>query len=378
MTLVMPQIVVLDSSTLGKMASDYSSRIDGERSKSRETLKRLTDAGVYVAFTLTHIFELLRHENQDVVRNRLRFFRDMPLVAWVRPYDRTWFPGGIPDLLSRELHAVIHGKATNWQQVIAQVRPDLWETGVGADMFVDDEELWSAIAIEAKQQLQNEQYVASISRTDAGEVRDLPVATARQLRERPKEHRATYMKEFTRKMQLQLDYHGDSRLERSPQIAEQWTTKTVRDVAAMEAAGGDPIDRLFESYNVPKDFVTPDMKVSELGELAVYVKQLALLAERIRPKVSVGIRNIPPETLPSYVLERRLRAIQQGAIRVSGSDLGDGNIAPLVMYADSVEVDKRTFEFLNQIKRAHPTVGVLMGSFIRSGDYSQLPKRLAK
>jgi len=47
------------------------------------------------------------------------------------------------------------------------------------------------------------------------------------------------------------------------------------------------------------------------------------------------------------------------AERVSGSDLSDQHLATLVLYADGVEVDKRTNEYLRQVERAAPGLAVL-------------------
>lgn len=67
--------------------------------------------------------------------------------------------------------------------------------------------------------------------------------------------------------------------------------------------------------------------------------------------------------------------VQRKAERVSGSDLGDGHIAMLTFYADAVEVDKRTREFLSQVRRADPTLGSLMCTFFSSSDYAEIPNR---
>ncbi|HLQ45231.1 MAG TPA: hypothetical protein VK137_10915, partial [Planctomycetaceae bacterium] len=61
--------------------------------------------------------------------------------------------------------------------------------------------------------------------------------------------------------------------------------------------------------------------------------------------------------------------------RVSGSDLGDGQLAVLVLYADAVQVDKRTSHYLEQIKRRNPDLGDLMCPFFKESDYSKIPDR---
>jgi hypothetical protein len=375
MALFRPHLLVLDSATLGNVSRDYWNTSEVLRNKARTFVGRLRDRGVYVTFTFTHVLELLRHQNESVVHDRLSFLRALPFIAWLRPYGRDWFPGSAADLFARELHAFVHVAKRDWRSIVDNVRMDLWETGVGSEMFVDDDDLWSAFRKKAQHQQRHERYIASVARTDPGNVSHLTVAQVKQLPARPKLERASYARRFVATMKAQLEQHGDRRLEDPQEAAATFANDTFDRIELFEAAGGDPIQRLLESRGVPTGLVTDTMTVADIGQLAVYIKQLAILSKVLQPRVTVTIHDVPPETLPSYVIERRLAAAQLNAARVSGSDLGDGQIAPLVLYADGVEVDKRTCEYLTQVKRNCPAVAGLMGHFFRSGDYSEIPER---
>lgn len=373
MGLAFPRLVVLDSATLGKVSADYWSHDTERRNKARTLLKRLQDRGVHVALTFTHVSELLRHGDAAIVRGRLSFLRSIPLIAWLRPYDRNWFLGNNVDLLCRELHAVLHGSARTWRDVIEAVRPDFWETGTGADMFVEDNPIWSLIPRISRDQHESEKHVASVARTDPGNVSNMKLCDVLRLPIRPKEERAAYMRRFAVDLQKQMDRHGDKRFDQSPAVAVAFAKSTLQHIESMEAIEGPLLERMAACRDVPPEFVDPEMTIAELGALAVYAKQLAILHKSIRPTIAVTMTDVPPNTLPSYVLEQRLAGIQRRAERVSGSDLGDGTIAPLVFYADAVEVDKRTGEYLKQIQQSEPQLAKLMGPFFRSPDYSRLP-----
>jgi len=178
-------------------------------------------------------------------------------------------------------------------------------------------------------------------------------------------------------MQMQLERHGDRRLESPQRAAFAFSRATMHDVDRFETAGGDPLDRMLEHHEIPKDLMTLGMTVADLGQLAIYTSQLKLIGGHLEPPAFVTIRDVPPDTLPSFVLQRRLSAIQRDAVRVSGSDLGDGHIAPLTLYVDGLEVDKRTCEFLKQIQRADESLAALMQPFFRSTDYGGIPDRFA-
>lgn len=108
MPLIHPRFILLDTATLANMSRDFWSEQEKLRCKSRDVISRLRDEAWYITFTLAHVQELLSHEDDSVVRGRIAFLRQLPFIAWLRPYDRNWFPGGIPDLLRRELHCVVH------------------------------------------------------------------------------------------------------------------------------------------------------------------------------------------------------------------------------------------------------------------------------
>lgn len=377
MPLAVPKFVVLDSSTLGKISRDYWCQDRTRREKAQRFVNRLTERGIYLAFRHTHILELLQHNSDEIVRDRLRFLRGIPLIAWLRPYDRSWFPGSLPDLLTRELHAFVHCSAPNWRDIVADVRPDLWETGVGSEMFVENDQLWSAVRAEAMDQHERDKKIASLSRTDAGGINHLKIRELLGIPNRPKNERTAYMQGFAREMKRQMERHGDKRFKASGNAAVVFAKARLKDIEDIEATGGDTILRLLESRNIPLELVDLEMTVDDIGELAIYERQLKLVADKLEPHAKLTMRDVPPETLPSYVIERRLRSIQQKAERISGSNFGDGHIAPLVLYADAVEVDKRTFEFLNQIRRADTKFDSLVGRYFRSGDYTEIPERLS-
>ena len=373
MPLARPQFIVLDSATLGKASHDFWSSNSVLRDKARTFVTRLQDRGVYITITTTHVLELLGHGNDSVARNRLKFLQELPLIAWIRPYNRNWFPGSFLDLLLRELHAVVHDAKSGWRSIVEHVRTDLWETGLGSEMFVDDDRLWSAVRKEAQRQVPSGQYVASISRTDPGNINTLTIGEVKQLPKRPKAKRDAFMRRFVETMNVQLQQHGDRRLNDSENVARTFTDGVIRDIDLAEAAGGDAIEQMLEYRGIPQDLVTDDMTVGDVGQLAVYIEQLKIITPELRPRAVVTVHDIPLETLPSYVLEHRLVTTQRKAIRVSGSDLGDGNIAPLVLYADGVEVDRRTHEYLKQVRRACPAIAGLMGQFFSSADYAEIP-----
>jgi hypothetical protein len=130
-----------------------------------------------------------------------------------------------------------------------------------------------------------------------------------------------------------------------------------------------------EQAGIPKELIDPEMTIGEIGELAVYAEQLKIFSRNLNPSCSISMRDVTPDTLPSYALERGLAGIQRKAERVSGSDIGDRQLAPLAFYVDVIEVDKRTFEYVRQLRRAEPNLDQLLGRFLASSDYIQIAEQ---
>jgi len=84
--------------------------------------------------------------------------------------------------------------------------------GVGAEMFVDNELLWSWLRQESIEQLAEEKYIASMARTDPGQLSNVTYGESQHLPIRSKEERPTYLNQFTTDLQRQLARHGDRRL----------------------------------------------------------------------------------------------------------------------------------------------------------------------
>jgi len=371
--LILPKIAIIDSATLGKVSHDFWSSDESVRRKAHTWLTEMQHQSIYIGFTLTHVFELIRHQDDKIVRDRLAFLHQLPYIAWVRPYDRAWFPGGIPDLLRRELHAFLHRGKRTWSEIRDDVRSELWETGVGSEMFVKDSHLWNTLRAEAIAQHQHEKYVASVARTDPGHINQTKLREAVQFERRRKDEIVPFMRQFAATMKEQLDEHGDERLSNSTDISIDFANNTLKRLAGLEKQGGDVFEGLLALRGVPIEWIHPELTIGDIGELAVYVERLTQLSGGLVPRLHVTAKEVPPNTLPAYVFERRLTSIQRKAARVSGSDFGDSHLSVLSLYADGVEVDKRTHEYLRQIRRTDPTLTELLGNVFRCSDYSIIP-----
>ena len=378
MILAKPKLISLDSSTLGKVAKDYFSSDAQRRLDARTFIEQLTELGVYVALSLTQIIEVIRHQNDVVTTNRLRFLARLPLIAWVRPYDNSWFVGSAVSIAVRELHSLVHEGASNWSDIVSITRERLWETGTGKDMFVEENPVWNILVGEARKYQSDEQYISSIAKSDPEGLFDRKLSELFSLPRRPIEKRREYFGQFASKMTANIKTHGDKRIsdEEAQSISTDFALDTIERIENYEAQGGDVLQNILQNSGVPASLINHNMTMGEFGELCVLASKLKMAADKINPPIKITLESYGPEALPSMTLDRRLAAIQQNEQRVSGSDLGDGHISVLSLYCDAIEVDKRTLPFLNRIRRDDTGLDKLMGTLFRKPDYRLIPKTL--
>lgn len=82
--------------------------------------------------------------------------------------------------------------------------------------------------------------------------------------------------------------------------------------------------------------------------------------------------NLKEDNCPTWLLWKELYKIRIKAQRASGSDINDGFLAGLCLYADLTIVDKRTHEYLTQIKRKSKILKEHINQFEKLSHYYQL------
>jgi hypothetical protein len=380
MVIHVPKFLALDSSTLGKIARDHWSGRADKLAKAKSLIAQLLDANVYIVLSYTHVCELLRHDDVGVAKERVTWLGTLPMVAWIRPYSGHWWVGGMGDIALRELSAIVHNTAVDWTEIFNHVRPDLLETGVGSEMFVDRPEFWSMVRSHAQQNLDNQIYIASLARSDWAGAYSRKFKEFEPLGEVPPSNtQATNLQamKMTHAIERDLIEHGDKRISAS-YAAMEFVSDLMKDLGEIESIGGNPYHAIMEHFGIPKEMVTPNTSIGEIGEMGIHAAHLKLLAAALKPQVPVSIRDVTPNSLPSFTVERELLRDQHGADRVDGSDLGDCHLVPLALYLDAVEVDKRTHDHVRKMRKRNTKIAEHLRHVFRCSDYGRITAELAK
>lgn len=142
----------------------------------------------------------------------------------------------------------------------------------------------------------------------------------------------------------------------------------------LQTLNGSPTERIIQitdHFNIPREIVHLQMTLAELGDLAHFSGNLTILNRRLQPKEPFSLQTISPNSCPSFSLRRELRACQHKEQRVTGSNLNDVTLAAISIYADFTQVDKRTNEYVGQIRGKHQ-IGKLCNRVFWCSHYSKI------
>jgi hypothetical protein len=132
-------------------------------------------------------------------------------------------------------------------------------------------------------------------------------------------------------------------------------------LTSIAEGGGDSYTAITRLFGIDEQYLDGEMTVGELGDLAHFVKILEKASGRLQNRELLSLSDVWPDDCPSWSLRRQLRKHQNVALRVTGSDLIDAHLAVLSLYADAVQVDKRTADHIRKVRCRH--------------DYAWLPNR---
>src|SRR3989304_5481468 len=130
-------------STQGKVSKDFYSRDSGRYKRALSFIDFITNNGLIPFFSLHHLEEILQHENDMIVQDRLSFIRKFPAVAWLKSVNNSGIVGSILDIQGMELKRIIETPDIKIPDLISEVWKELIQYSSGEE-FLDrfEDLLW--------------------------------------------------------------------------------------------------------------------------------------------------------------------------------------------------------------------------------------------
>src|SRR6266702_996712 len=130
-----PKFVALDSSHLGAVATDAAAKDHVRQKRARLLETAISDSGSVIVLSYQHIEELLSHQRDEVVQQRVSYIQSLPMVAAVSSFRKDGVIGAITDIQSFEVSAAFNNPLGDLLAVRDEVAKSVFRLCSGADLL---------------------------------------------------------------------------------------------------------------------------------------------------------------------------------------------------------------------------------------------------
>lgn len=369
------RFIALDSSILGHLATDYFASDAATRKNSKNFLGCLGDNGFIPLLCWHHFEELIKHRDDEVVKDRFDFLRTLPQVAWVPVTDGDGF-GSIVDLLVAECRAALHGGEMSAREVRDQTRNSLIRFGTGAEAVAPYEELWPYLQPSLWEYEERVREIVAISRTEEViDISKVPLSSFMNGAVRARPDAIKLLSQFQAKMAQEIQRCGDKRIPNPSIVASQFYGR-ITDESDIFYTNVDGIQRYLNILEVDIDELGPNALMGDVMKLAEFRKKLKVAHRAFRIPWEFFKKSIKPEQIPSWIIESSLRTYAQKQTEHKGSELNDRHLACLAPYADLIYVDKRVKEDFKRASQKNSVLRGLLNQVERVRPYNRLQEQI--
>jgi hypothetical protein len=359
-----PQAITLDTSLLGVWAQDWTLA----KPRALGMVKSLLRSNARLLLTIHHVVELLGHGSDEVVAGRVAFVRSLEQAYWVKPRCDEGI-GGAPDLVDLEVLAKSADSSASYGMILSRTRPEALRFG-GIGHVVSLLEAPEIITY-ARDRVRRRRIVQSLSWTkvlgpgateELGEAQQRPVSLTTLL---SRFHRQE------RQMASQLEDVGDKKLTGHAKAAKDFFDELRRHVRAVARDGlVRPADALRE-MGIEEAELGGVTSVDILAGRNIWKRQSEIIARSAGLPAST-VERMRTRDVPSLYLAERIADCQRRDPRASGGNPDDARLACLSLYAGLTTVDKRTAEFVRQIRKNVSALDTVMGRVMRMASLETL------
>jgi len=353
--LIVPRYLCLDTSTIGKLAKAAASDHAKSSNLAIQIRQEIQNRGWLLVFTLEHLLEIAQHDDIGVVNQRLAYLREFEMLASIRSFDGSSRPGSFLDVDSFEIAAVTEStEKLSLSEIVKRVRDQIFVVKASKELLGGTQDEIELLCDNARPLRDKSQVVTSISRTDPAAVKQVKLKDVVDFEIQDGVSRRATVGDEAIKMTTELTETGDHRLTNHEEISQRFYLGVLKLLGGLEGEvqiknGNDLIERLREKFDLPKELISLEMTVGELSSLINFSLNLRIYSRCHGRKLT--LRDVTPEELPSWSFRQKLEECQQRAVRVEGNNSIDRKLAVMALYADACEVDKRTLEYISQIRR---------------------------
>jgi hypothetical protein len=366
MTLLRPKLISLDSATWGNLARDK------DRENARKLITRLSAGDVVPFLSWHHIAELIHHGSDDVFDQRVALLRSIPFIAFLKQPQEEAYIGSIVDLRSAEIAEAFRDPLADHASIVRRAESKITNGfASGVELSRDNQEWW---------EIYRRNFAENFQKRDA-EISALTHFPAADLSEKvfAKEHRLRPLHEAQaqfKKMASALAQRLKSDVKKgvpNPEfLAEEFMREAYEEGLVMYKDNATGIDALLKVYGVDRKKLPRNTTVGDVGEEAVFAKQLSINESRFGLPNGALQRVVKKEMLPSWVIWQGLSRALLKLPKAERGNVNDKSIVPFGLYLDRLQVDKRIRDAIRRVARSSNLFATLQSKLFEATDYKRL------
>lgn len=364
---VRSKIISLDTATWGNLARDKDRDV-----AARKLIRRLSVGDVIPFLSWHHIAELAHHGSEQVFRQRVALLRSLPFIGFLKQSQEKAYIGSIVDLRNAEIAEALADPTADHAKIIDRAKDKVTNGfASGLDLCRDNEEWWGiyreSFAKDFKRRNAEISALMHFPTTDLSEK-----VFARNQRLRPLNEAQAQFKKMAQTLAQRLKKDVKKALPNPEFLAQDFMREAYEDGLAMYKDNTTGIDALLKVYGVDRRRLPTKATVADVGDEAVFVKQLSINESQLGLPIGTLQQVIKKEMLPSWVVWQGLSRALLKLPKAESGNLNDKSIVPFGLYVDAFQTDKRIRDAIRRAGQASSLFNVLQRKVFKASDYEGL------
>ncbi|OHV16052.1 hypothetical protein BK022_14680 [Methylorubrum extorquens] len=371
--------MALDTSHLGQLVKEMTSRRADERRRAKDFQDLLDRGGWVLAFSHHHLAEIYGHNDPQVRDARLAYIRSLPIVAYVQSVSGPEAAfGSIVDVLATEVRAAISIGNSDPVAVAAAALPYVFAYASGAAVMRSLDAVGPIFGSLVRAQANKARRIVALSRADVEKPPDLPIDQLLRQPLRTPESQEAFFASFGAVLLREVAERGDERIEDPAEVTAEFISAVQDGVREIHETGEHPVIHLLNRMGIRREDIADEGTLGDALRIFLHRQRALTAASAAGINPRDVIEHVRTDKLPSAVIGEALQAYGQEPKRRKGSVMNDVNLVCLTPYVHLTTVDKGTFGNVARASARSPSFKSVIGRVTRQASYYELTPEITK
>jgi len=302
----------------------------------------------------------------------------MRFIAFPRQVEPQAYIGSIVDLRDAEIGQLLANPTLTHGEIIERVKPRVTNGfASGQEVCRDNEEWWwfyrKYLAPDVRRQ---HAEIAALTHFPTADLSEQVMDTRREYKVRPLEEAQVRFVRMAEELAIRLSTDVKKPLANPQRIAAEFVREAYQEGIGVYAKSEKGIDFLLKRFDVEPGRIPKQATVADVGEEAVFIKQLSIHERRLNLPPGSIRRIVRKEMLPSWLVWRDVDHAVKRLPKAESGNVNDKLIVPFGLYVDGLQLDKRIRNCVSEQARKSKLMAIIRSRLVSGGDYQRLASEL--